>query len=311
MKIKILAKTDPGNSRDHNEDYFGVDNQRGLVVVCDGMGGHNAGGHASKVAVETFQKMYAALDRATTSQLTQDLKRSEFISAARLIAAIRLANRQLFNESADEPKLRGMGTTLTALEIRNGTAVIGHVGDSRIYRIREQKIELLTQDHTWVNELIEDKEIQPQEAKKFGNRNVITRAIGLEPAVKIDVLLQPMQAEDLFLVCTDGLNKALSDEEIERIVNYNNKNFEHTIQHLIDDANIKDGSDNITVILAHVAKVDTTGNERQSGCLTLKPEKKEIIGLENRLLKNHLHYFSNKITFWETIKNIFKRGQPN
>ncbi len=309
MKIEIFAKTDPGNLRDSNEDYFGVDEQRRVVVVCDGMGGHQAGGYASKLAVATFQKMFNTLDEKTAELLVNQSSKAKLPRASRLLAAIRLTNSQLFNESKDNPQLRGMGTTLTALEFCSGLAMIGHVGDSRIYRFRGRNMEQLTRDHTWLNELIEDKEILPQEARKFGKSNVITRALGLEPAVKIDVRIEPLVSGDLFLICTDGLSKALNDDEIKRIVVYNRKNFQHTIQHLLDDANIKDGSDNMTVVLVYVAKAEKSDTAPLPINLTLKPESREIIGLEKRILKNKQLNFALQSRWWQSFKNIFKRGK--
>lgn len=308
MKIKITGKSDPGNSRNKNEDFYGIYEEDRLIILCDGMGGHKGGAHASKLAVKTFYEMYKSLDQAAFNSLTKDINSEGTANGTALIASARMANRIIYNESRVNPEFRGMGTTITALQIQNGNAVICHVGDSRIYLFRKGKLKLLTEDHTWLNELIVDKEINPREAKKFEHRNVITRALGTERSVKIDLCFEPIETGDLFLLCTDGLTKALNDTEIERIISYNKINFNHTIKHLIDDANMKDGSDNITIGLVYVGGPVTKNPNATSSYQTLKSESQKIIALENKILKqkNHSPFLSGK--FIKKMSHLFGRG---
>jgi len=308
MDLEIFAKSDVGNSRALNEDAFGVSEKKGLIVVCDGMGGHNAGAHASRLAVRTVFEMCQRLGEEEIEQITSDVKGLEDYGCARLIAAVRLANQRIFQKSLERPEFRGMGTTLTAIEIRKNLALIVHIGDSRLYRFRHQKLERLTEDHTWVNELILDHEIDPREAEKFEKRNVITRAVGSESNIKIDLRIEPIESGDLFLLCTDGLTKALTDNDIQRVVSFNKKNLKHTVNHLIDNANMKDGSDNITVALMYIKSLEQADIHFHPISLTIKAEEHQITNLENKILKKTRvkHRLSGQII--DFFKRLLKIG---
>ena len=286
MKLKIDARSDTGVTRTNNEDSFGVFEKDNLFLVCDGMGGHRAGDYASRLAVKTTLEMFDKLEEKNYRKISKDLKH-EWEIASRLIAIIRLANRMIFNRSLANPKRQGMGTTFSGLAIEDGCAISGHVGDSRIYRFRDGKMELLTEDHTWVNELILDKEIDAGQARKLGNKNVITRALGLEQTVKIDVRIDPLQEGDIFLLCTDGLTKALPDDEIKRIVLYNKKRLSHTAKHLIDNANMKDGSDNSTVVIVAVENIFSIPGKKNATKMTLKAQDRRTSRIEMSLLKKY------------------------
>lgn len=308
MDLEIFAKSDVGNSRALNEDAFGVSEKKGLIVVCDGMGGHNAGAHASRLAVRTVFEMCQRLGEEEIEQITSDVKGLEDYGCARLIAAVRLANQRIFQKSLERPEFRGMGTTLTAIEVRKNLVLIVHVGDSRLYRFRHQKLERLTEDHTWVNELILDHEIDPREAEKFEKRNVITRAVGSESNIKIDLRIEPIESGDLFLLCTDGLTKALTDNDIQRVVSFNKKNLKHTVNHLIDNANMKDGSDNITVALMYIKSLEQADIHFHPISLTIKAEEHQITNLENKILKKTRvkHRLSGQII--DFFKRLLKIG---
>lgn len=307
MKLKMLARSDSGTTRTANEDFCGIFEEDGLAIVCDGMGGHKAGANASRLAVKTIRYIYLFLDPSVHFRITQDLLAKNLNIASRLVGSIRLANRNVYNKSSREQNLKGMGTTVSALAIYDDVAVIAHVGDSRIYRIRQNMISLLTEDHTWINELIQDQEIDKEEAKKFEKQNVITRALGLSGSIKIDVGIEPVQQGDLFLICTDGLTKALSDEEIKRIVLFNNGNLDHTLQHLIDTAMMKDGSDNITVALAAIEQVDSVNTLYQPLYLTLPDENKQTTYLEDKILKRELYNRTNSESVDESFSKLFKK----
>lgn len=293
MKLTMLAGSETGPARSINEDFCGIFEEDGLAVVCDGMGGHNAGANASRLAVTTIRYMYLFLDTAFHYQVTKDLIVQDLGVAARLVGSIRLANRNVYNRSSRQPELRGMGTTVSALAIQDGLAIIAHVGDSRIYRFRQQTMKLITEDHTWVNELIQDQEINQEDAKNFEKQNVITRALGLSASIKIDVGIEPIQPGDLFLICTDGLTKALSDEEISRIVFFNEGNLDHTLHHLIDTAMMKDGSDNITIAFVAIDEQEPFSAGYDSDYLTLKAENKQTTQIEEKILKRELYHRTN------------------
>lgn len=293
MKLTMLAGSETGPARSINEDFCGIFEEDGLAVVCDGMGGHNAGANASRLAVTTIRYMYLFLDTAFHYQVTKDLIVQDLGVAARLVGSIRLANRNVYNRSSRQPELSGMGTTVSALAIQDGLAIIAHIGDSRIYRFRQQTMKLITEDHTWVNELIQDQEINQEDAKNFEKQNVITRALGLCGIIKIDVGIEPVQPGDLFLICTDGLTKALSDEEISRIVFFNEGNLDHTLRHLIDTAMMKDGSDNITVAFVAIDEQEPFSAGYDSDYLTLKAENKQTTQIEEKILKRELYQRTN------------------
>jgi len=302
LNLKIDARSDAGVTRIKNEDSFGIFENENLFLVCDGMGGHQAGDFASRLAVKTTAEMFVKLDEKILRKITKDLKH-EWNIASRLVGSIRLANRMIYNQSCANLSHQGMGTTISALAIEGGFAISGHVGDSRIYRFRKENMELLTEDHTWVNELILDKEINANQAGKLKNKNIITRALGLDRTVKIDFRIDPLQKGDIFLLCTDGLTKALSDDEIKRIVLYNKKRLNHTLKHLIDNANMKDGSDNSTAIMLVVENSLSFPKRKILTKMTLKAQDKRTSRIENNLLKK---YYSNS-TIQDQLKNKLKK----
>ncbi len=304
MKLNISALSDTGTVRPRNEDHFGVFEKEGLIVICDGIGGHKAGDAASRLAVETFKKFYTELDPEIHQEVTKDLKNNALKCVSKIVSACRLTNRRLYNLGHQEIRYRGMGTTLTAIEFDDDKAIIAHIGDSRVYKIQNNEMRMLTVDHTWINELIQDKEIDPKDADKFIKKNVITRAMGLEAAIKIDVHIEPIERDDKFLLCTDGLSKALTNDEIKNIIFYNGKNLDHALRHLVDNANIKDGSDNITAILAHVEKINRSAKKRAQKSIILKPENKHISDVINKIVKHESTSNSAKRTWFN---KLFKR----
>jgi len=303
----MLAGSDTGIARAVNEDFCGIFEEQGLAIVCDGMGGHNAGANASRLAVMTIRYMYLFLDPSFHHQITKDLEAHHLEIASRLVGAIRLTNRNIYHKSIQNPNWRGMGTTVSALAFQDNLAILAHVGDSRIYRIRGTTITRLTQDHTWINELIQDQEIDSETAQKFEKKNIITRALGLNGSLKIDAGIEPVEAGDLFLICTDGLTRALSDEEIKRIVLFNRGNLEHSLPHLIDNATMKDGSDNITVALVVVEELDPSPSQHPSIYLTLKEESKQVSMIEDGILKRELYQRRDGEVVEVPVKKIWRQ----
>ena len=301
MEFEWTSKTHTGRVREKNEDASLCLPDIGLFVVCDGMGGHKAGAKASRLAVSTIRYMYTYLDQKIHSTIAVDLDDAYKDLAARLVSSVRLANRHIYNKAHKNKIYKGMGTTISALAFKESIACICHVGDSRIYRCRSGKIELLTEDHSWVNELIQDNEIKKEDAFQFEKKNVITRALGLAPTVKIDLKLEPAKTGDLFLLCSDGLTNSLSDNELKNIVLNNQHDLDFAATQLIDTANDKDGSDNITVAFVNILEKNSFDKTFLPVSITLKPESNAISSLENRILR---HQFSNRSVFNKILNKI-------
>lgn len=254
-QITAGAHSDVGNLRASNEDSFYISEDENLIIVCDGMGGQIAGGLASKIAVETVKDVYLNVEQDKLDKLFPDLEGSLTGTARRLVAAVRLANRRIFKTAIKFPKLRGMGTTVAAITFDSNLATMVHVGDSRILRLSDNKILQLTEDHSWLNELIADDEIDEEDIETFSKKNVITRALGSSPAIKIDIHCEKYKKDDMYILATDGMHNAIPQEEIKKLI-YKSKNgvLQKVAKFLIETAKAIDGSDNITVALAKVTK---------------------------------------------------------
>lgn len=235
MTLQAAARTDVGRARERNEDAFFA---RGAVyAVADGLGGHKAGEIASRVALEPLAGL---ADRSPAD-------------AARGIAgAVRAGNRLVFERAAGDPSLRGMGTTLTAVAISNGTAHVAHVGDSRCYLVRGRSIVQVTDDHTVVARMVKEGKLTPEQADHHPQRSLLLRALGADHDVEVDQTEVALQAGDRLLLCSDGLTAVLSDEEIADFAAAAD-DLETICQRLIDEANDRGGPDNITVVLVSVA----------------------------------------------------------
>ncbi len=270
--IRMAAATDLGKVRETNEDYFFFSDQQHFFVVCDGMGGHNAGKLASQMAGQTLKEIVLQEKFLDLRKVCEDVADRVPAAALHLVAGVRMANRRLYNHALQHPENKGMGTTLVAGIIRNGWLYLVHVGDSRFYRLRNGTLDRLTRDHTWINELLEDREITEEEAKKFRKKNVLTRALGIAPAVKIDFRAEPVQEGDIFLLCTDGLYNALADELIQSLLAAEHGSLQKKADKLVSSAKLLDGSDNITSGLMQVARcprIDT--NQKPSGFTLPEP----------------------------------------
>ncbi len=259
------AKTDVGLKREANEDSFLADSNIGLYLVADGMGGHAGGDTASRMAVEIIKR-----------HVTDARNSKEFISAAAteredlailemLEKAIEDASATIFAESALNPALEGMGTTATLLFTRGELGYVAHVGDSRLYMMRDKELTQVSEDHSLVNEQIKAGFITEEEAAHSRFRNIITRSVGFESQVSADTFSFRMQPGDLFLLCSDGLNGMIEDERIGKTMRRGKLS---TIPaRLISAANEMGGDDNITVILVSYGRNNrgrATGAQRGS-----------------------------------------------
>ncbi len=232
LRLRVGAATDVGQVRDHNEDDYLVDDDLGLIAVADGMGGHRGGEVASAAALEAL--------------------RVAFVAGAPIDEAVVVANDAVHEQSVADPNLRGMGTTLTAGSFDDsGHVVLGHVGDSRAYLARDGSFERVTTDHSLVEELIQAGELTPEEAERDPRRSMITRALGLEPGVVVDVIELDLRDGDRLLLCSDGLTGMVSEPDIAARLATEPDPATAAVQ-LIDAANAAGGVDNITVIIIDV-----------------------------------------------------------
>ncbi|MDI1302812.1 MAG: Stp1/IreP family PP2C-type Ser/Thr phosphatase [bacterium] len=238
MKSPILAgRTDVGRQRDHNEDAFAVVAKHGIAIVADGMGGHNAGEVASEIAISTT----IAILSSTAGLSAHD----------RLDTAVHAAHASIRDKAAESARYKGMGTTIVAVLLDEKNLSVAHVGDSRLYQLRKGQLRQLTRDHSLLQEFIDKGLYSPAEAKEKVARNIITRALGLEDALKVDISAHPLQSRDRYLLCSDGVHEMLGDAEIAAVL-LQGLGAEATCEELIDHANAKGGKDNITVIVIDV-----------------------------------------------------------
>jgi PPM family protein phosphatase len=242
---RTYALSDPGRRRRRNEDSYVVSPP--LFAVADGMGGAQAGELASRIAVEA---MGAEADST---------------GEERVAALIREANRRVFARSHEDATASGMGTTMTAALVEDdGTVTIGHVGDSRAYRLRGDRLEQLTDDHSLVAELVRSGRLSAEEAESHPQRSVITRALGTDPDVDVDVFTVEGEPGDLFLICSDGLTTMVEDDEIQRVLAEGRADLEATARDLVNRANRGGGEDNITVVFFELEEGEPVGDDENT-----------------------------------------------
>lgn len=251
--IEIFRLTHVGLLREHNEDAIASDIEVGLLVLADGMGGYKAGEVASEIAVLTIvaelkEAMLGLkpgqMDALFGMQVEQQLIRD----------AVEIANESIFTISQVVPHCEGMGTTLVMGLFTDNKFIVGHIGDSRAYRLRRNELVQITEDHSLLQEQLNLGLITPEEARFSNNKNLVTRALGIDPTVELELNEHEVELGDLYLLCSDGLTDIVPDEEIHFILENYGNNLEETASQLIDLANSYGGKDNISVILAKVNK---------------------------------------------------------
>jgi serine/threonine protein phosphatase PrpC len=253
------TRTDTGRQRNANEDSFFV--RSPVFVVADGMGGAQAGEVASKAAADSFDR---ELPAAPPEQVLRE--------------TIESANRTIHEHAGKDPDLAGMGTTITAsiVDPEAEEVAIGHVGDSRAYRLRAGKLERLTRDHSLVEEMRRKGQLTDAQAEDHPQRSIITRALGPEPEVEVDLQTVPAQAGDVFLICSDGLTTMLGDEQISRLLS-RATSMQSAVRALVDEANRAGGRDNITVVAFRLEDSDAPARETEGA--TLIGSAAEEVGL--------------------------------
>ena len=246
MKLaRTYAVSDPGRRRRRNEDSYVV--RPPLFAVADGMGGAQAGELASRIAVEAMGE------------------ESGSSGEERVATLIREANRRVFARSHEDAAASGMGTTMTAALVGDdGTVTIGHVGDSRAYLLRSGRLEQLTEDHSLVAELVRSGRLSAEEAESHPQRSVITRALGTDRDVDVDVFTVRAEPGDLFLLCSDGLTTMVDDEEILSVVSEGRGDLEATARDLVSRANRGGGEDNITVVFFELEESEPVGDDEDT-----------------------------------------------
>lgn len=243
MRAVAAGLTDVGRERAHNEDRYIVVPELNLYVVADGMGGHQSGEVASRLAANTIASYFR----------NGDTSKSKRTLADRLRSAVSTANAKIYARADDERTYRGMGTTVVAAVFSSveGMFYVGHAGDSRCYRVREAKITQLTRDHSLVADALLERPDLTESDLAYLPRNVITRALGMGPTVEIDMRTDRTQVGDIYLLCSDGLHGLVSDAEILEIVTKHSALHE-ACEKLVERANENGGKDNITAVLVRI-----------------------------------------------------------
>ena len=255
VQLSVAAGTDVGRIRAGNEDslFADADQERGLFIVADGMGGHAAGEVASEMAVQIVSR-----------DLTSVRNISGTIPPERMREALMAANRAIYERTLQEPDKQGMGTTASCLIVGQGRWVIGHIGDSRIYLLRNGTLRQLTTDHSYVQEQVDAGFLTPEQARYHPYSNVITRCVGANAAVVADVLSGDLQDGDLYLLASDGLTGMLEDPQLKKILE-SRQTPGRMVDALITEANRRGGLDNITAIVVQVLAVQGTDRTGTTG----------------------------------------------
>ena len=260
MRVVFRGISDVGRKREANEDCFVAVPEDSLFVVADGMGGHAAGEVASGLAVAAISEFISSTRRDAEVTWPYDYDVNMSVNSNRLRTAIRIANQRILETIAHRKELEGMGTTLVGAIVSDGTACVGHVGDSRAYLIRDGDITQITSDHSWVNEQVKLGFLTKNDAGRHPFRNVVTRALGSKEDVIVDVSEQTVLPGDYLLLCSDGLNTMLDDETIVRTIRQHAGDVKAAADALIAGANARGGEDNVTVILIKVEEGPATAS---------------------------------------------------
>ena len=247
--IESHGQTDVGRKRKLNEDNFLVNPETHLYTVCDGMGGHNAGEVASKMAVETISAFIEKSHREKEITWPYGLDVNLSFDGNRLKTAIKLANKKVFKAADNREDYTGMGTTAVAALVSGNVMTVGSAGDSRCYLVREGKLTQLTRDDSWVSAAWAEGILSASEIEKHPLRNVITKAVGAKDTIDLDIVEHHFSNGDVAILCSDGLHSMIGDEEIQRLMNPVPETLTAAAQKLIDAANEAGGKDNVSVVL--------------------------------------------------------------
>lgn len=256
-ELEFAARTDTGRIRPHNEDAIALSDAIGLAIIADGMGGYNAGEVASRIATAVTRE---SLEESLLHPQTTRTGRGKRLQQ-QLVEAIEHANASIYEAARADERYTGMGTTLVAALFHSGRLSIAHVGDSRAYRMRRGVLQQLTRDHSLLQEQIDAGLISPDQAQYADNKNLVTRAMGVEQKVEVEVHDHTVEAGDMFLLCSDGLSDMLSTEEIRNLLTTAEPDLNRLCEGLIRLANENGGRDNISVALIRnqIVKPESNG----------------------------------------------------
>jgi protein phosphatase len=253
QSLPSASLTDPGRVRDHNEDCIESRPEIGLFVLADGMGGYNAGevasGMATSLIADGVQEEWKPADIHRMSR-----EEAKALSEKLIREQIGRANNAIFTTSQNNPECAGMGTTLVVCLFYDNFITVAHIGDSRLYRLRGEAMEQVTRDHSLLQEQLDSGLITPEEAKLSQNKNLVTRALGIDPTVDAEIHVYETQPDDSYVLCSDGLSDMVEDEEIRLTLITLKQNPNLTVQQLIQAANDNGGRDNISAMLIRVAE---------------------------------------------------------
>jgi len=250
-KIDFAEFSDTGRVRDHNEDAIGSIGEIGLLVLADGMGGYNAGEVASGIAVQIVTDL--AAEGATREERDNIDPHSGLMRQSIVLRdAIYRSNKIIYQTAQSQTNCEGMGTTIVACMFYDNKISVAHVGDSRAYRMRAGKLDQVTLDHSLLQELVDRGFYSEEEAQRSTNKNYVTRALGVEPTVEVEVHEHEVLPDDIYMLCSDGLCDMVEDEDIHLTISTFNDSLDVVGQQLVDLANDHGGRDNISVMLAQV-----------------------------------------------------------
>ncbi|MEM7543232.1 MAG: Stp1/IreP family PP2C-type Ser/Thr phosphatase [Pseudomonadota bacterium] len=268
--IEVANLSNTGRRRPHNEDSAVTDSALGLAIVADGMGGYKAGEVASAIVAKmVLDAVRDGLRSVKNGQVNEDSGMMEQTEVVR--TAVLEANAHVFNTAQTVPQCQGMGTTIVCLLVRDARMTVAHVGDSRLYRLKNEELSQVTSDHSLIQELIDRGFFTPEEAVANTPKNLVTRALGIEESVEVDVQELDVSDDEIYLLCSDGLNDMVEDEEIRLTLSKYSANLEQAAEELVRLANENGGKDNVSVVLVRPK--------------TQAPTRLAFINKFNRLLK--------------------------
>lgn len=302
MRLIAAAKTDVGRRRFHNEDAFFLDSDRGVFAVADGVGGANAGEVASSVLCETVESYADRFQHAASRDGSVESIREGLL--ALMDEVYQAASARIYQMAEEHTEMRGMATTGVVLVVGRRGAVLGHVGDSRAYLVRSGSVERLTVDHTLVQEMITQGLLSAEDASSFPHQNVLARAVGQLPTVRVDIAWLDIRRDDSILLCSDGLHRYFQDKEIPELL-------VRGVDFAVEKANDAGGEDNITAIEV------TLQHKTQAQDSQVLDTQSKILGIQNLFLFKYLNYQELvrvlKIVYeahYETGAAVFSEGEP-
>ncbi len=266
--LEFVALTDVGKTRDHNEDAVAIRPELGLAVVADGMGGYNSGEVASAMAVDmVVEEVTRTVPEMVPGQTDPDT--GLHYETIVLRDAISRANSQIYRAANKDTAHHGMGTTVATALFWDNRVSLAHVGDSRIYRLRQGALTPLTKDHSVVQEMLGGSSLSEEEAKEAFQSNLVTRALGIEKRTTMDLVERSAQPEDVFVLCSDGLTNMVDDFTMTKLLTKKARDLEDGAKRLIQQANRNGGADNISVILIRVVKEFSSGSGWQANVMDI------------------------------------------